>query len=146
MSRKFDAPVSSRLNVNFIRTDNLGTGPTFQNLNFCLQSNQIDNFTCSIVKKILRISHLLFTSQGLNHLLSFCRTIVPEKNKISIFYFCFSLQQNRTTAGNKMTQALSSVANNRCADLIEINKEADLNPNWHEAGRIYPPGNFWIGF
>ena len=21
-----------------------------------------------------------------------------------------------------------------------------LNPNWHEAGRIYPPYNFWIGF
>ena len=20
------------------------------------------------------------------------------------------------------------------------------NPNWHEAGRIYPPYNFWIGF
>ena len=22
----------------------------------------------------------------------------------------------------------------------------DLNPNWHEAGRIYPTYNFWIGF
>ena len=21
-----------------------------------------------------------------------------------------------------------------------------LNPNWHEAGRIYPPYNFWMGF
>ena len=21
-----------------------------------------------------------------------------------------------------------------------------FNPNWHEAGRIYPPYNFWIGF
>ena len=21
-----------------------------------------------------------------------------------------------------------------------------LNPNWHEAGQIYPPYNFWIGF
>ena len=22
----------------------------------------------------------------------------------------------------------------------------DVNPNWHEAGQIYPPYNFWIGF
>ena len=21
-----------------------------------------------------------------------------------------------------------------------------FNPNWHEAGLIYPPYNFWIGF
>ena len=21
-----------------------------------------------------------------------------------------------------------------------------LNPNWHEAGQIYPPYNIWIGF
>ena len=25
-------------------------------------------------------------------------------------------------------------------------KSGALNPNWHEAGRISPPYNFWIGF
>jgi hypothetical protein len=23
---------------------------------------------------------------------------------------------------------------------------SNINPNWHEAGQIYPPYNFWIGF
>ena len=33
-----------------------------------------------------------------------------------------------------------------CSNFISKPSYPLLNPNWHEAGRIYPPYNFWIGF
>ena len=30
--------------------------------------------------------------------------------------------------------------------VVQIAEKCLVNSNWHDAGRIYPPYNFWIGF
>ena len=34
----------------------------------------------------------------------------------------------------------------QCIHLRSTRYQVKLNSNWHEAGWIYPPYNFWIGF
>ena len=33
----------------------------------------------------------------------------------------------------------------KLTDVIQV-KSGLINPNWHEAGQIHPPYNFWIEF